>query len=84
MPKLEIAACECEHACHFIEEQPSNQATVRFLSPNGNPGHEYAVEFSKAKLVTVATVYGHFDVCPDCAKDCMQHGTVVDCKAYEG
>ena len=57
--QAEHKACACEHVAHF--------ETGRF-TPNGNPGHTYGVRF--AQLVHVATVFGSFAVCADCARDC--------------
>lgn len=72
---MQLKSCECEHLCHFKEEN--------FLSPNGNPGHEFGAKFNSDLMAITATTYGHFTVCPDCTKDCMQDAVVVDCKVYE-
>jgi hypothetical protein len=55
--------CRCEHEAHF-------DRTKR--TPFGNPGHEYGVSYAEPLIQTVKTTWGTFQVCPDCAKDCLQ------------
>lgn len=52
--------CECEHAAHVDRNR---------RTPAGNPGHRYGAPFFNLKRVR--TVFGHFDVCEDCARDCL-------------
>lgn len=54
--------CMCEHVAHLDENE---------LTPNGNPGHQFAQRFYKGVLVQIHTTYGVIQVCPDCAKDCF-------------
>jgi hypothetical protein len=56
-------ACECEHICHTADDA--------YRSPNGNPGHGYAMAFSEASMVNVKTPYGTLCVCKTCADDCL-------------
>ena len=66
-----LIKCECEHIAH-VKDDPDHRMT-----PNGNPGHAYAGG-KKGKgyfgqyMRIVATPYGHFTVCKDCAEDCYQ------------
>lgn len=54
--------CQCEHLAHFDK---------LWLTPNGNPGHQWNTRFNSKILVPKKTPYGTFKVCPDCAKDCF-------------
>lgn len=58
----ETKTCQCEHVAHFEHER---------RTPNGNPGHDYGVQF--ATVIRVATDYGVFAVCLDCWRDCWGH-----------
>lgn len=64
--------CRCEHAAHFHDEPA--------LTPNGNHGHEYGVEYYSHFIVTVQTPYGKFKVCRDCASDCYQYFQEIESK----
>lgn len=57
--KQHMHECQCEHAAHFDKT----------LTPNGNPGHAYGVDFYQDQLVRVSPSY---ELCKDCASDCWQ------------
>jgi len=62
---MTIFACECEHVCH-------EHGGPFKLSPNGNPGHKYgASKFAAGFIIPVKTSCGTFNVCKDCAEDCL-------------
>lgn len=54
--------CECEHEAHFSHGH----------TPNNNPAHKYGVYFTEHFIVAVATPFGTFHVCKDCADDCYR------------
>lgn len=60
---MTLTSCQCEHTAHIAE---------RAMTPNGNPGHRYGVNFFDTNLTTVKTPYGTFRVCRDCRADCFQ------------
>jgi len=59
-------SCECEHSSHFYRT-----GGERTLSPYGNPTHKYGVKFNSTILRGVKTPFGTFNVCKDCATDCL-------------
>ena len=52
--------CECEHVSHMDKSK---------LTPCGNPAHKYGIDF--IQFIRVYTDFGWFNVCKDCAVDCM-------------
>jgi len=58
---MNLVKCQCEHIAHFERDK---------RTPNGNPAHSYGVAYSDRFITRVATSYGVFTVCLDCAKDC--------------
>ena len=53
--------CECEHIAHNDRH---------WLTPNGNPGHNYGARFAPEYTTHVQTTYGKLKVCLDCYFDC--------------
>lgn len=60
-----LVACECEHAGHTDRDS--------FKTPNGNYGHKYGRKFVSQFICSVQTPHGIYNVCKDCAADCMAH-----------
>lgn len=56
--------CECEHACHNIEDRPNFDVKT----PHGHKAHGYRIEVDK--VFKFESPYGILDVCPSCASDC--------------
>lgn len=56
--------CECEHSAHTDRAEGVK-------TPNGNPGHEYGANFNKNYMKAVKVPFGTFNVCLDCADDCL-------------
>lgn len=58
--------CQCEHGSHFLNGDYGATQT-----PNGNPGHAFGIKYFERYLRIVKTTYGRFEVCKDCAEDCL-------------
>jgi len=67
-----MTSCECEHISHFGEDKHIIDGFTYRFTPNGNPAHCYAQQFSPTYLHTINTRYGRMLVCKDCRDDC--HG----------
>jgi len=59
----DMSKCECEHIAHASKQ----------LTPYGNPGHTYGVKFSTSYMEKIKTPSGTFNVCKDCARDCLDN-----------
>lgn len=60
MPESTERMCQCENDKHF-------RSSFRVPSK----GHPYGAEFLPSGLCTVATPYGDFTVCRECATTCL-------------
>lgn len=61
---LEKDVCQCEHTKHFSDGGRTTPID------GGSWGHRYGARC--ASTVAIKTIYGTFNVCPECAEGCYE------------